>query len=804
MPIGPFLTQGEPYDITYYGPPILWADGGVPAGKLSAGLTSGTYYAYYDTWSAEKSVTHQDKSWEFDWEWRRLSTTNLWVKELATWRETNDEVVGDATDSQDDVDVPLLIHPRNAASLTGQPNWDGLITISHEGELPVCAPVGISRPANWTGGAGMTPQSPTGASNDSWDIVAGSAAATATFVLPSRYWTRMIRLADHTAVEDKHSTFFPWLNRPNLDTWASVTLDDTPDQIDEVEWHWRNHSHLEIRFTTAPRNATISVTVNYSYPSNITDPNYTCFEHRYGTSGTFDYTKTTKSVTYSFDVTAGSGVLGTVDLKVPLTGDVCPELHVVDSVVLTFDASVGDETWVLDDLYLVLDKTAGIPDDHETVRMYDVYDWLSDYTGFGGLIDGVPVFDIRYGFEELEGTERSLKIRQMRRHCPSSGLGDILDYAKTIAELRRDIYFQRGWGAVDNDPAESAENKDGDGNKVLGTFRAFDLRECNEWRFDGAMDLIGQPRVKTYQLVAGVEHDIYHVKFPQGRLHLLHYEDDRSGRLRSTSGIYVWRSDAGVWSLIQGPLTTDGYGRVRTGPHKERDYSEDTDWVYGISTSAVETPGPYSVIDNRRYGWKIIPPPSTGEGLCVFDQLPNFAYIFYTEEDEDGIKHIYNAPPDRYFETGNTQAHYSLPRTDTTDEDTSPTGYVDGNGKISLFVVRSSAVTRLTSSDWGLNWGAAVATAITSADKFRVRRSRDGSAQIAAYINGGTFTYAASHDHFTTVDEDATIASGVDDSQCDIYHGSDGNLYAYGAVDGLLTCWKSTTRGRTWTEVGTV
>lgn len=806
MPIGPHLIQSEPYDITYYGPPILWADGGVPAGELSAGLTSRTWFAYYDTWSESKTVTHQNKSWEFPDQWQRLTTTNVWVKELQKWREDNDEEVGTGgSDPQDDVDVPLLIHPRNADDLEGDPHnkWGAFLTISHEGTIPVFKPVGISRPANWTGSDGLTPQAESGSSNDSWDIAEGSTTAKATFVVPSRYWTRMARLADHTAVEIYHHAFFPYFNRPNVDsTPADGFLDPPADRIPEAEWHWRNYSHLRITFTTAPRNATIGVTVNYSFPSNINDPNYTCFSHRYGTSGEFTYVKTTGTAPYSVDIVAGADASGTIDLKVPLTGDINPELHVIESIDLTFDESVADETWVLDDAYLVLDPTAAPPrpDDHLALRMYDPYNWLRDYTMFAGLVDGVPVFDIRYGYEQFEGTERSLKGRQMRRHCPTSPLSDILDHAKVLALLTAEVGFQRGWSATNNDPENSDENEDEDENRVVTTFRWFDIRECSEARFNGSLEIIGAPRVINYQLAGGVEHTIVHVKFPQGRIHLLMYEEDRSGRQRDTEGIYVWRNDAGVWTLIQGPLTSDGYGRVRTGPHKEHDFSEDIDWTYGVSTADDETPKLYSPMDNRRYWWTLIPSPTEGDGLCVFDQLGNFVYVVY--EDDPGIKHVYTSPGDYWFVNHRSQAAYSQPQTVTNDEDTSPTGYVDNNGHIRLYFIRGGLVYRSDSTDWANNWSDVVATPI-SADKFRVRISNDGSMQFAVSVLGGALIYHLSDDHFVTVQEDQTIATGVDDAQCDVYHGADG-LYAYARVSAIVTCWKSTDQGRTWTEQGTV
>lgn len=190
----------------------------------------------------------------------------------------------------------------------------------------------------------------------------------------------------------------------------------------------------------------------------------------------------------------------------------------------------------------------------------------------------------------------------------------------------------------------------------------------------------------------------------------------------------------------------------------------------------------------------------SAEDICCFHQLPNFLYVFY---GDSGMKHVYTSPPGQWFETHITRAHYNQPKTDTTEDDSSPSGYVDSNGRSRLYVIRSGALVRLTSPNWGLTWGTAVATAITSASQAFAFPSNDRSRQFCVYITGTTFTFAYSHDHLTTVDGSSTISTGVDDGQVCGYHGADGYIYAYGFVAGALTCWRMSANG-VWNEVGTV
>lgn len=189
-------------------------------------------------------------------------------------------------------------------------------------------------------------------------------------------------------------------------------------------------------------------------------------------------------------------------------------------------------------------------------------------------------------------------------------------------------------------------------------------------------------------------------------------------------------------------------------------------------------------------------------GLCCFHQIPNFLYVFYGLESDPGLKHIYNAPPDWWWANGQSryQSHYALPRTDTTEDDASPSGYVDTNGRMRLYFIRGGALLRSTSQNWGLSWEeAAVATAITSADQAFQWPSADRTMTRSIRVDGGSLIYSYSSDHLGTLQGSSTVTTGVDSAQVCGYDGTDGYVYVYCFKSGVLYCYKMTANGA-WAE----
>ncbi len=311
-------------------------------------------------------------------------------------------------------------------------------------------------------------------------------------------------------------------------------------------------------------------------------------------------------------------------------------------------------------------------------------------------------------------------------------------------------------------------------------------------------------RCGAWVMVPGTKYRMVTDKIVEGRAH---------GNAISGASLFrneigfskLWRKSPVVgsaWEEVES-LDTDAFGHWTSESLPEfYDYQDGTGrrWRYGLGATvdAIDYIAPGGYAYQREYIAGLVA--IGGLGLCVFDQLPNFAYVFYTG---DGTKHVYNAPPDYWFANQISQAHYGLPRTDTTTDDASPSGYVDRNGAIHLFVVISGELTRLDSDDWGQSWSAAVATAITG-DQGHVWLSEDGTNQFCVYVAGGAFTFAESADDFTTVQADELITTGVDNAQVSGYHGTDGRVYAYAFVSGVLTCWRSDARGRGFVERGTV
>jgi hypothetical protein len=725
------------------------------------------------------------------------------------WRADNDEDVGDSEDDQDDKKCALLLHPLTAADLTGDPHseWCDAFTVSPEGDIGVVKPSGVSRPADWVGSGGLTP---TGGDNDVWDVVGGSSAPKATLTLAERYTGRMERFFDHADDSGTgyayHAEFGFIYNRANPPTDIEELLDPEEDRIPENIWHWKNRGagRLDI---TAPKAGTVRLTVNYKEP---------VFDFPYTTNAGYNWGPDSPSTlswstgTVYWDIEVASGVNQVAfDLALPHAGNYDPQLHVVTSIEVVLPSAAENEQWAFSEVTLLANdpnalSKEGNENDHHVFQHYDPYQWASDFTGFRGRMSGRRIFAIPYGMEGRETVERSLKIRQMNVGYPS---GLVFDYVKAAETTAGEIGYQEGLDCTYHDPEEDNDNKDANDDYMLGTFRAFDVRHVHVFQSDSSVTVTACPKAVSIEVplgIVGLEGDendegvvIYYDKYPQGRYHGLAYKSDRTDRKRRDGTLYLWKRplSGGAWVLADSSATPDRFGRFDLGPDKEKD------WYYGVTDSDTSAPTSGSEFRNREAVWRTIAIPSGGRGLCCFDQLPHFLYVFYSD---GGTKHVYTSGPGHWFQTHITRAHYAQPKQDSTSGDSSHTGYVDNAGRIRLYLIRDGAVVREDSHNWGAAWGAsAVATPITSAEAVAVCMSGDRSRQHMVYISGGSFVYAYSHDHFTTVDGSSTITTGVDSSGCDLYEGQDGFIYAYCFKAGTIYCYSMSANG-VWAEVGAV
>jgi len=580
-----------------------------------------------DPWTGEKEVKQQRKSWERESEWRRLSSNAIslnWQREDMI--DKAEDVGPDEQPNLNNQACPVIVHPISVTDLTGDPTteWPPFVTITHEGPIQVVKPPGIDRPAEWTGVGGLTPDPN---NNDLWHVTAGSSEPAAILNLASRKWARLNRIVwqdPNLPGMMKHRDLLI-INRPNLDQVGGEYLDPEDERIPENEWHWQNYAYAKLRLK-APRDADLEIVIDYSTVT-AEDPCYPTLE-----PGEFTWQRQQHQVTYRVHVAKTpegedySSVV--IDLAVPQEGDIAPVLYHVDKITIRILGTASqDEDWEFDDIYLLdkywVEDWGDEPDSYFEVREYDPWDFLADYTGFAGVVNGLRCFNIPYGYEEYERTERSLKQRQKWRSRVEGA--NIMDYAKALRRLCDEVNWQRGWTATYHDPEDGSANKDADGNKLFETFRWWDLLRHHEYAFDdpphsNSQDIRGAPIVRTWYIAAGIKHVIYYEKFAQGRPHGLMYRRDRSGRVRRSGTVQLYGRDVGTqgWALL-GSATPDAHGRWRLGPELEKDKE------YKLSDVAT-----VFNLANVRYNWRggvalVTEFRPTGEFCCVFGTV----YLMY-------------------------------------------------------------------------------------------------------------------------------------------------------------------------------
>jgi len=527
----------------------------------------------------------------------------------------------------------VIAHPISVTDLTGDPTteWPALVTITHEGPIQVVKPPGIDRPAKWTGIGGLTPDPN---NNDLWHVAAGSSEPAAILNLASRKWARLNRIVwqdENLPGMMKHRDLLI-INRPNLDQVDGEYLDPEDERIPENEWHWQNYAYAKLRLK-APRDAGLEIVVDYSTVS-ASDPCYPTLE-----PGEFTWERQQHQVTYRVHIDKtpeGEDYSSVVfDLAVPQKGDVAPVLYHVDRITIRIlGTAQQDEDWEFDDIYLLdkywVEDWGDEPDSCFKAREYDPWDYfLADYTGFAGVVNGLRCFNIPYGYEEYERTERSLKQRQKWR-SRNEGVG-IMDYAKPLQRLCDEVYWQRGWAATYHDPEESSANEDSDENKLFGTFRWWDLLRHHEYAFDdpphsNSQEICGAPIVRTWYIAAGIKHVIYYEKFAQGRPHGIAVKSDRSGRMRREGSVSLQGRESGgkTWAEM-GTVVPDAHGRFRLGPALEKD----REYRLGGSEEIFQ-------LANVRYTWQIAGLQIEDRNIWLMRDLLDNRYVFW--EDGDDVK----------------------------------------------------------------------------------------------------------------------------------------------------------------------
>jgi len=793
---GKFADDVEYNDIEVYSPSgITWV----------WDTEQGKYVKQIVPFVGERTFVNQPKSWEFEWEWRQIDSGNVAVYETTEWREDARENVDGTNPILNDQQCALLVHALSSSTKSEDPREEWAIAgqISYV-ESHVIQPEDITeRPANWTGSGGLTPDV---SNNDLWTIASGSIRPSAKIELASRKMNRLSRFVAQNPEDESSEKLrdLIYINKANIDKIGDAYIDPEDERIPENPSHWENASYAWL-LIKAPHPAVLTIKVQYYGDPIINDPGYPTL---YPGEASVEWGEM-QTATWKVQVnqTAPGEEYSSVafDLMVPQEGSVRPDLYLVKSIEIQFPPVEETEQWEFVDFIIGCDHWDNSWGTKPPVSIfcseYDPYDFEHDYTGFRAMASGRPCFHIPFGYEEYESLEKNLKQRQKSRSRNEEL--DIFDYAKSLGHLFWLINVQENWTATYYTPETKDSNQDEDGVRLFGEFKWYDLINCHEWGWaaDSSADLGMAPVAGQWSPAPGVETVIYYMKYPQGRPHGLVYlsnrdsivyTNDKSARWRYGDGkeIYLYQRevDETEWNEIQ-HHEPDQHGIIRLGPDKEKDY------VYKVDTGNDVEENVFS-LKNRLYTWITTSARAIVAGECgIIEHLKNFVSVLYSMGE--GIFHIYTAPPNQYFATGENQANYPQPKQDTSNAgDCSPSGYVDSHRNMHLFFVRDSAIMHGISSNWGKSW-TTMATNIEGSKAFVI--NHNNGIQSAFVVNDSVLVHYLSNDHFATTIRYKVIDSAVDDVMPSGYV-SGGKLYCFCMKDETLVCWMSEDCGKTWAE----
>jgi hypothetical protein len=507
------------------------------------------------------------KSWEYEWEWRKLSSAAIQVRETTAWRTTNNEDVGDSTETQNDARAVLCACGLTASDCTSEPYWSSGFGFSLASSIDINDTQGLpARASPWVAGSGVTVDP---VDNDLWTVAAGASSPAVTRSMATRYWLRMNRLSSGYTPGLEYHPDWPIMLKANL---PILTTEDDTDWWDsglggvdsEDITNWANRRYLLLGITAA-RAGTVRLTVTYKVP-HPSDPCYTCADHRWG-----EWSYTTTTYTRSYDVAVEAGANSKlVDLilnreKSSVTGSY--RMHQVTSVSIALPAnpSGSPEAYTLTGLALVLDPGETGRDEpatHSAFRFVPSWAWIGTrWFGYGGWVDGKDALELEYGYSS-QHYETKLAYIAHSAHCPESELTSRLDAAKAIGRLYNELSWQEGvtptWPTPT--PENNSNNKDADDAQVDSSLYWWDIRQSNEGLT--LSNLSVALVAGTYNIAAGVPYNIRFPKFPRGALHGIAVNPAYTAVQRNaTDLIDVYQALGGTTRVAQ--LDTDEHGRYR-------------------------------------------------------------------------------------------------------------------------------------------------------------------------------------------------------------------------------------------------
>lgn len=566
-------------DLTFALPAGWRFDGGL---SRCVSLTPAGAPVYETVWLTAGLSQWYTATW---WYWptdisNRIKVGELYFRFLdlgcevdGAWLSTNheDPQAGECNQRRGMVVLPSI----QAALSTTTPYWAGALTVDWA-EASVDIPPGeAGRPSLWTAGTGGTVN---GGDNSLWTIGASGGAITRT--LKRRWPYRFDWVASHAG---------GWFNT-DLAIWNKANrildVDDEPTAVAAVPvedvFNYDNSSWLRATFSAWPAAAElaeVTLTLGYSLVS-ISDPWYTGAGVR---AQNWSYTRTQHTVTITGTLTA-AGIVDFDLAQLPRSNTV--NLQRVDTLAWAFPAFAGD--YNLADLRLRVDPEEGATDATYLQAGIAPWDFLGDFTGFGGTADGVACLNIDDGAAQYRGAQRGMAQTQFLQHDPDSEATGDPTYAKVISRLHDELDYQEQLDPTYGTAAVAAATIDADGYALGGLFCWDNARGTGD-------SLTGYAGLAVKKFVAAP----YGTPFvgirincfwgPQGRAHGIALAngvrvrgngtsaDDSSGE-RAVQRRVAGSSDAWV---AAGSCSPNGFGRWRTPPLLESYYE------YRLRTTAL-------------------------------------------------------------------------------------------------------------------------------------------------------------------------------------------------------------------------
>jgi hypothetical protein len=663
-----------------------------------------------------------------------------------TWARAQNLEVGTGawTDQQWIIDGAHL-----GAAPAGSPYF-AMLDLYHVESIDVVDPPGApSRPALWTGSGGLVVD---GGNNDLWHVPSTATAPLARIDLVNQLDARWARVVWPTE-------YLKW----------KANQSDRPDTGSyENPYFWHNWRYARIKFASAPRAATLTVTFYY-YEVEVSD-NHTS-PGRFVTVTRGDL----RSFSESISVPAGSSVWRLVDfirsrrrlmrevVRVEIGGFPVPES--------------GTDDWTFTDVELALDPgdpATGRAAVAQNVRGKSKQSWDLTELGWSMRTDGHACGWTPDDF--LIHSERGI---QYVNWVFTPG-GDA-SAAWTVAQLATILDDQEGLEAAKRSASFDAALKDVDGNYLHADGYSFWTRQDVNHDLDpgGGRQWEGSVRVRSWDPVGHTEYRPRAVKILGGLGHGIARASNSPDRgaggqsPNNSRNIDVYRRPpSGPWA-IHSSADPDAHARYVTKSMRVMyDSPSQTRWEYGATRN--ETPTGIRLFDlvnaYRREFVYLDLPTTVGNELDHLRDSERRLQVYYINVDGQMVRRLYSGDDQAYAETILWPAEV---------EDRFPS-IMQTTGQLTLVWKRGEDVYAATSHSNGRAWTVpTLVIADRDAPEAEMLRSR-GMVCLAVH-DGADYrrrilTWNAATEAWVDSGTEVTIAAGAQASRGSLKVEGDGSL----------------------------